>query len=409
MNLTTLFHTWPMAVLLTVCSAGWTPKSYRYEALPVDLRLQVTEKGNEVSGYSAFRLPGHFTWGASVTRADDGKYYMIYSASEDGVYPFTDAWVLGSKMGLAVSDRPDGGFRHLGFFLNADGFAPDTTAWDAQTVCNPHVRRFNGRYYLYYAGSADPADLTPQELRLPKRARVQQSQCIGVIVFDRFTDLLKGRFSRSEQPLLRPRTRVKSGGVLRPSPAGTRALPDNLIAVNPSVVYRPSDGKYLLYFKGNLYDPHWRGVHGVAIADRPEGPFRPLDRPVFTLKGTDGKLSAEDPYVWYHPKDECFYAVFKDFGGQFTKGVPSLAVMASKDGIDWQLPQHSLFLPKQLTLTDGSVLKVDRLERPQLLIDDDGSPQVLYAACSVGNLNPSKFGESFNVQIPIRTRPVAEP
>lgn len=30
-----------MAVLLTVCSAGWTPKSYRYEALPVDLRLQV--------------------------------------------------------------------------------------------------------------------------------------------------------------------------------------------------------------------------------------------------------------------------------------------------------------------------------------------------------------------------------
>ena len=31
------------------------------------------------------------------------------TASETGIYPFIEAWVPGSKMGLAVSERPDGG------------------------------------------------------------------------------------------------------------------------------------------------------------------------------------------------------------------------------------------------------------------------------------------------------------
>ena len=31
------------------------------------------------------------------------------TASETGIYPFNEAWVPGSKMGLAVSERPDGG------------------------------------------------------------------------------------------------------------------------------------------------------------------------------------------------------------------------------------------------------------------------------------------------------------
>ena len=84
--------------------------------------------------------------------------------------------------------------------------------------------------------------------------------------------------------------------------------------VNPAVVYCPANRKYFLYFKGNVYDPGWRGVHGVAISDEPAGPFRVLDDNVFEFEtGTDQKLNAEDPYVWYHRKDRCFYAVFKGF------------------------------------------------------------------------------------------------
>ena len=82
---------------------------------------------------------------------------MIYSAPGTGVHPFNSAWVFGSKLGLAVSERPDGGFRQLGFFYNQDGFAADTSSWDAQSTSNPHVRKFGNKYYLYYAATVDPA------------------------------------------------------------------------------------------------------------------------------------------------------------------------------------------------------------------------------------------------------------
>lgn len=375
---------------------------YEFKALPVKASVSDSAGYRVASGHSIFRLPGHFVWGASVTEADDGLYYMIFSASETGSYPFNEAWVLGSKMGLAVSERPDGGFRHLGFFMNKDGFAPDTSSWDAQTVSNPHVRRFGGKYYLYYAGACDPCpDGSCVSGTLSRRDRVQQCQVIGVISFTSFPDLLKGEFEHHETPLLPPRTRVKPDNVVCPSPAGTVPGPDNLITVNPSVVYRPSDGKYLLYFKGNIYDPGWRGIHGVAYADSPDGPFTALDRPVFHLEKASGKLSAEDPFVWHSDKDRCFYAIFKDFNGQFTKGEPCLAIMYSEDGLEWHLPEHSMFMKKTLVLEGGDILKVDRLERPQLLLDSDGNPQVLYAACAIDPLNERTDGGSFNVQIPI--------
>ncbi|MEG1545025.1 MAG: hypothetical protein RR382_10965, partial [Tannerellaceae bacterium] len=179
--------------------------------------------------------------------------------------------------------------------------------------------------------------------------------------------------------------------------------PDNLIVVNPSVVYRPSDKKYLLYFKGNIYDPGWRGVHGVAVGDSPTGPFVALDIPVFDLTVTDGKkLSAEDPYVWYNRKDQLFYAVFKDFTGHFTQAGPCLAIMYSHDGVDWKLPKKSLFMKKELLLTSGDTLQVHRLERPQLFLDEQDDPIVLYSACSIDDVNPKKDGSSFNVQISIK-------
>lgn len=394
---------------LTNCQPQETPDS-RYEALPVEMEICQEGYSPVGKGYSAFQVEGHFVWGASVLKSEeDGKYYMVYSAPEakEGC-PFDPAWVYGSKMGLAVSERPDGGFRHLGFFLNEDGFATDTSAWDAQTVMNPHLRRFNGKYYLYYVGGKEATHLPIQAKdggRLDKRSRIQQMLCIGVLSFETFDDLRKGKFLKSQTPLLVPRTRVKPDDIVAPSPEGTVPKPDNIIVVNPSVVYRPSDHKYLLYFKGNIYDPFWRGVHGVALSDSPEGPFIPLDTPVFDLPSSDGqKLSAEDPYVWYNRKKDMFYAIFKDFTGHFTQSGPCLAIMQSKDGIQWELPEHSLFMKKELILRSGDTIQVNRLERPQLLLDADGEPQVLYAACSIEDLNSKSDGSSFNVQIPLKQR-----
>ncbi|WP_294596697.1 glycoside hydrolase family protein [uncultured Rikenella sp.] len=390
-----------------LCAAIYSPASaqaYRVEAGPAEIGVIRRDGRAVVSGEGAFQQPDHFVWGASVIRGDDGRYYMVYSAVPTGKYAFDPAWVLSSKMGLAVSDRPDGGFRHLGFFLNEDGFRPDRSAWDAQTVMNPHLRKFGDRYYLYYVGGVDLGNdrVRSADGTLPLRARVQQSLRIGVIAFESFDDLLAGRFERSFGPLLAPRTRVKPNDIVDPSPAGTQPKPDNIIVVNPAVVCRPTDGKYLLYFKGNLYDPTWRGVHGVAIGDSPTGPFVPQDCEVLTIEGADKRLSAEDPYVWYSGRDSCFYAVFKDFTGAFTRSEPCLAVMRSRDGIEWELPEQSLFMKKQVVLPSGEVAKVARLERPQLLVDEQGVPLVLYCACAVDEVNARVDGGSFNVQIPLR-------
>jgi len=361
----------------------------------------------EIKSPNTLQLDNYFVWGGSVIEGKDNKYHMLFSlwdCGEDNA-PWQDGWLLNSKIAYAVSDFPDKEFKLQGIVLRGRMFDGDSSTWDAQSVHNPHIKKFNDRYYLYYTGSHDPGIQPKGSLgeKLSKRNRIQQSQRIGVIEFTSFNDLMKGNFERPDIPLLSPRTRIKTDNVLNPSPPGVAPKPDNVIVVNPSVVYRPADGKYLLYFKGNLWDPHWRGVHGVAIGDSPTGPFSALDDFVFDFKMDDGKIaSAEDPYVWYHITHSRFYAVFKDFSGRITGDKPGLAVLVSDDGIQWQKPAKSLFMKKELLFPNGQVLKVSNLERPQLLINKDGFPEVLYAACSVERPHGKKDGSTFNVQIPLK-------
>ncbi|WP_297096027.1 glycoside hydrolase family protein [uncultured Draconibacterium sp.] len=393
-------------ILLTISGCGnKNPEKLSVEALPIDAVVN----GNILSGPSALNDSDRFVWGGSVLKGDDGKYHMIYNVFEcgDSLPAFTNGWVLGSKLAYAISDYPDRDFQFKKIVLRGRALEGDSTAWDAQMVSNPHLKKFNGKYYLYFIGSKDPGVQpagSPGE-KLSKRNRVQQNQKIAVIEFDSFEDLMEGNFSRPDEPLLAPRTRVKPDNIVNPSPEGTQPKPDNIIVVNPAVTYRPDDGKYLLYFKGNLYDPNWRGVHGVALSDSPTGPFTPLDDIIFDFRTEDGKIaSAEDPYVWYHKTQQKFYAVFKDFSGKITGADPGLAILESTDGIKWTKPADPFFMKKQVVLQLGDTIKVDRLERPQLLIDEEGNPEVLYAACSIININPTKKGESFNVQIPLRNK-----
>lgn len=390
-------------LILLMC-ASFLQSAKKYTPGKLDIRIEIVDGIKKVTGTSCFSLENHFVWCGSVCSGDDQKYYLFYSAMESGCNSpvFNQAWVLGSKLGVAVSDTPYGNFKDLGFFYNIDGYTADSSSWDAQTSSNTHIQKFDGKYYLYYCGSSDPGEFATGAKGLTKRDRVQQNQKIGVLCFNSIAELLEGKYTKNEHPLLSPRTRVKPNTIVNPSSEGTVAMPDNIIVVNPSVVYRPCDSTYLLYFKGNIYDPYWRGLHGVATSKSPTGPFIALDEVVFDLKIlTNEKLSAEDPYVWYHRKDKCFYAVFKDFTGHFTKSEPCLAIMQSQDGINWTLPENSLFAKKELSLLNGDVIAVNRLERPQLFFDENDNPIVLYAACAIEDINKKNDGSSFNVHIPI--------
>ncbi len=392
------------AILLIGCTERENP-ALQVKALPIDARVD----GSILSGPSILNDPDRFVWGGSVVRGDHGKYHMLYGTWEcgDTIPVFSNAWVLYSKIAYAVSDYPDRDFKIQKIVLQGRALDGDPTAWDAQMVSNPHLKKFNGKYYLYYIGSVDPG-IQPAGSKgenVNKRNRVQQNQKIGVLEFDSFEDLMSGKFKRPDSPILSPRTRVKPDNIVDPSPEGTKSKPDNIIVVNPSVVQRPSDGKYLLYFKGNFYDPHWRGIHGVAISDSPTGPFTATDHFVFDIALENGKMaSAEDPYVWFHKTHDKFYVVFKDFSGKITEGKPGLAILESQDGISWTKPGNPFFMKKEVILNSGDTIKMNRLERPQLLIDSDGNPEVLYSAGSLIDINPTREGSSFNVHIPLKVK-----
>jgi hypothetical protein len=393
-----------LAAMFWGCGGKDRPDQGPFILEPLEGRVSGEGAEIRIESPSLIQYPDQFVWGGSVVKGEDGRYHMFFSMFDagPGKPPFRDAWLLSSKIAHAVSDQPHRGFIFQSVILRGAGEEGNPEAWDAQTVHNPHIRKFNGRYYLYYIGSRDPGEQPPGSpgSGLRKRDRIQQVQKIGLITCDSLEDLISGRFARPESPLLSPRTRVKAGDVIDPSPPGTVPGPDNLVVVNPSVVFRPSDGKYLLYFKGNLYDPEWRGVHGVALGDGPAGPFEARDEFVFDLRMPDGRLAkAEDPFVWYHVKSRLFYAVFKDFSGRFTGGPAGLALMRSEDGIRWETAPDPLFSPLELRFTDGTVLSLAHLERPQLLTDDVGNPIAFYAAGSILPVGGKTDGSTFNVQI----------
>ena len=393
-----------LACFLTSCT-NQSSREISVKAIPIDAK----KEGDFLKGPSVLNDPHRFVWGGSVVKGDDGRYHMLYSTWEcgDSIPAFINSWVLHSKIAYAVSDYPDRDFKFQKIVLTGRALKGDSTAWDAQMVHNAHLKHFNNKYYLYYGGGKDPGIQPTGSAgeNLNKRDRVQQSQKIGVIEFESFEALLDGKYKRFDTPLLDARTRVKPGNIVDPSPEGTVPMPDNIIVVNPSVVQRPSDGKYLLYFKGNFYNPNWRGVHGVAIGDSPTGPFTATDHFVFDIRNEDGTIaSGEDPYVWYHNTHKKFYVILKDFTGRITEGKPGLAILQSVDGVKWTKPENPFFMKKQVVLNNGDTLKVNHLERPQLLIDKKGNPKVLYAACTIVNIGLRKDGTSFNVHIPLKEK-----
>ena len=377
---------------------------YNIKTLPVDAELSYVEGSRILDGPSILSMEGYFVWGGSVVKGRYGKYHMFFSRWIAGPeHPkFSDGWLINSEICYAVSDYPDRRFRFVKVILQGRRFEGEPDAWDAQGVHHPHIQKFGNKYYLYYIGSKDPGVQPPGSPgeNVDFRNRIQQNQKIGVVTFRHIEDLLNGDYTRSEKPILSLRTRVKKDNVVDPSPRRIKAKPDNMIVVNPSVVFDPRRKQYLLYFKGNLYDPEWRGVHGVAYGDTPTGPFKALDNFVFDIRMKDGRIaSTEDPYVWYNRKENKFYAVLKDFSGQITQQEPGLAILSSRDGIRWDIPPDPFFMKKELELSNGRKVKVDRLERPQLLIDETGQPIALYLACAIDPVNQKKDGSSFNVQI----------
>ena len=104
-------------------------------------------------------------------------------------------------------------------------------------------------------------------------------------------------------------------------------------------------------------------------------------------------LDTEDMSMWYDRKRVRFYGVFHAhiFIGMIT----------SIDGTHWTKATEYIFMPKSVFMSDGTILKPDRLERPFVYTEND-EPKVFSLAVKKGD-------ESYSIFIPVRENKIPQP
>lgn len=292
----------------------------------------------------------YFNWCNSVIRDETGKYHLFYSRwpKASGFH----TWLTGSEIAHATADRPDGPYGTATTVLSGR-----PGHWDAITAHNVKVERFGKKYYMYYtATNSGDKVLTEDTLQQIGRTGyghkywmfLRNNQRTGVAT----AASLDGPWKRKRTPLIEPHGAIRN------------------VTVNPAVCFGP-DERYYMIIKGD--QPGKRKlIQACGVSTRPDGKFVLSDQPAFA------DIPTEDVSMWYDRKRERFYAIFHAHGGNF------LGLITSEDGLCWHKAAHYEVCKKQIPLKDGSVMKIDRMERPFVYLED-GMPKMLSVAVKKGN------------------------
>jgi hypothetical protein len=145
------------------------------------------------------------------------------------------------------------------------------------------------------------------------------------------------------------------------------------IAVNPAVIHR--NGEYLMIIKGDdVKKEKWHRIQLVGRSQNPEGPFTFMDEPVYAQRQT------EDACLWFDQTTGLHNMVCH------VMGAPDLAWFVSEDGDEWRRADQPLFMKKEFVMADGTIWKPDRVERPFVLTDELGRPEWFYVAIKEGDI-----------------------
>ena len=315
--------------------------------------------------------PEYFIWGGSMIKDDEGTYHVFYSRWKKE-YSF-EAWVTHSEIAHAISKSSTGPFVHKDIALSARG----AECWDGLCTHNPTVRKFGGKYYLYYMGNTGDGVVNHGKLNWVHR----NNQRVGVAVADN----PNGPWTRFDKPLIDITPDDKAA--------------DALVTSNPSVTECP-DGSYMIAYKAvaKQKDLPFGGPVSIltAISDSPTGPFKKLMKPTFTIKGND--FPCEDPYIWC--QDGKYYAIVSDPQGFFLGNEHEFVMFESDDGANWTLAKHPLVRGgNEMLWETGNYETYEKLERPQIYFEN-GKPSVLLMA--VMKKDENNQITTFNIQVPLK-------
>ncbi len=322
-----------------------------------------------------FGEDGYHVWCGAPVKGPDGKYHLFYSRWPEKV-GFAPGWALHSEIAYAVSDNPEGPYEPVNVALPPRGINPATGKkyWDADVTHNANAFFHNGKFYLFYMGNFGDGKDYPMH---------RNHQRVGVAIAENPA----GPWKRFDQPIV--------------DITDDKTSFDSLCVTNPAASMRPDGGVLLIYKAVQHADGKAMGGNvrfGVAMADRPEGPYIKKPGHIFESE-SPGKhwMVAEDPFIWFSKRyGNRYYAVARDVVGTFSGASGGLCMFQSEDGLDWKPAAHPKVLGGTYPLADGKTSNT-RIERPFLLIENDESVYLFGAADGY-----QKNGKvSTNVQFPI--------
>lgn len=319
----------------------------------------------------SFKMENYITWGGSVIRGADGKYYMFASRWPKKLS--MSAWVTNSEVVLAISDKPEGPYHFEKVVLPPRG----KEYWDGMVTHNPTIRYHKGKYILFYTGENYSFD-QPKD-SVPTRALYEKAwnnKRVGVAV----ADSPYGPWKRMDSPVLQPRPGNWDGAIIS----------------NPAPVIH-EDGSVLLIYKSAPVPYPERNMNrkmefGVAKADHYLGEYRRVSSnnqislsPITT--------DVEDPYVWYDGNK--YHMLAKCMNEAITGERGAGFYSTSENGMAWTIAEIPNAYTKELELTDGRTVTMKKLERPQVLFEK-GKPTHVFFACTTPE------NEIFNIARPLR-------
>ena len=313
-----------------------------------------------------FRMEGYWVWCGSVIKGEDGKYHMFASRwpKTTGFGPY---WLTNSEIVHAVSDTPAGPYQFSEVALPPRG----PQFWDGQMTHNPAIRKYGKTYLLYYTGTTypdprpGPDNLITEESE--KKLYAHQRERIGLAT----SASPYGPWKRLDKPILD--TRPNSWEQYLVSNAAPLVL---------------KNGKVMLYYKG--VEKLRTHAIGLAIADKPEGPYRRASDQPLNLG-----IGAEDPFVWQ--EKGLFHALMLDHDYKYSN--KEIFYATSKDGLRWDIAANPVAVFKNVLWADGQYRRMNSAERPHVLIENGKPTHVFFAT------GETKNGQRFtwNMVIPLQT------
>lgn len=296
--------------------------------------------------------PVYYNWCNSILKDKKGTYHLFYSRWPKSIGFFS--WLTHSEIAHATASKPGGPYSEGKTVLTSR-----PGKWDGITVHNVKVESFDNKYYMYYT-STNSGDTLLQPETLVEVGKtgyshkhwilLRSNQRTGVAV----ANSLDGNWKRRNTPLIEPH-----------GPIGT-------VTVNPAVTQGP-DGTYFMIIKGDKMSGDKKGViQAIGTSRKPDGKFVLEDKPAFD------EIPSEDVSMWYDKKRNRFYAIFHAHGGNF------IGLITSEDGINWTKARHYEVCKKEIPLNNGTVMKVERMERPFVYLEN-GEPAVFSVGVKKGN------------------------